>query len=236
MVDDYSYVEFEKAVILVTDDIEQNRTLVKECFTNTKIKVIEALNGQDAIDQVKNNMIDLILMDIRMPILDGYSATEIIKKNFDIPIIALTASIMQDDINKQKIKIFDGYLRKPVSKNELYGEVSKFLKYKIKKKEKSADIEVEDIQELKSFLNVVSLELKPSFELAKRTNDLQTISAFANDLNTLSIKHNIKCMIHFSETLLEKVDSFEIETISAMLNEYEKIMSKLIKLSNERSN
>lgn len=223
---EYSDIEFDKAVVLVADDIAQNRVLVMESLNGTKLKIIEAVDGQDAIDKVKNNHIDLILMDIRMPILDGYSATRAIKEKFNIPIIALTASIMQEDLTKIKVQMFDGYLRKPVSKNELYHEILKFLKYTRKMTKANVITESEDPQELKNFLNIASPELSNIFGLAKKTNDLQHISTFASNLHTLSLKHDIKRMIDFSETLLDKIDSFEIESINEMLNEYQSFIKR----------
>ena len=125
---DMSVIELDAAVILVVDDITENRDLVKESFYS-KIKVIEASNGQEAIQAVENNSVDLILMDIRMPVMNGYTATRLIKEDNKIPIIALTASIMQEDLKKLEGSQFDGYLRKPVSKNELIKELSKFLRF-----------------------------------------------------------------------------------------------------------
>ncbi|WP_345979340.1 transporter substrate-binding domain-containing protein [Sulfurimonas sp. HSL3-2] len=226
---DYTEIEFQDAVILVADDIEQNRRLVTESFYGTNIKVIEAVDGQDAVQKAASNKIDLILMDIRMPVLDGYSATRIIKESLDVPIIALTASIMQQELEKIKVQRFDGYLRKPVSKNELYHEVSKFLKY-IKKEVQpkvKEEIKVENLEELQIFLDALSPEIEELYVQAANNNDLEQISTFATALKELATKHNIQHMMEYSETLLEKIEMFEIEEISKMLGRYKKNIESL---------
>jgi two-component system sensor histidine kinase EvgS len=126
---DYAQIKFNEAVILIVDDIKENRELIKASFFNSQISVIEAKNGQEAITMAKEHKPDLILMDIRMPVMDGYSATRAIKEFSDIPIIALTASIMQDELKKIQIERFNGYLRKPVSKAELFKEISRYIDY-----------------------------------------------------------------------------------------------------------
>ena len=224
---DYTAIDFDKAVILVADDVEQNRKLIKESFDATLIEVIEAVNGQDAIDKVKSHPIDLILMDIRMPILDGYSATRMIKESFDIPIIALTASIMLEDLTRIKEQRFDGYLRKPVSKNELYNELAKYLKYTPKSPEihhKEA-IEVENLEALKNFLD--TLDVEPLYQAAIAQNDLMIIAQFASSLREASTRHSITYLQQYSQNLLDKIDTFDIAQIETMLHDYPKIMKTL---------
>lgn len=223
----YTVIDFEKAVILVADDVEQNRKLIKESFDATLIEVIEAVNGQDAIDKVKSHPIDLILMDIRMPILDGYSATRIIKESFDIPIIALTASIMIEDLTRIKEQRFDGYLRKPVSKNELYNELAKYLKYTTKSPEIHHEeaIEVENLEALKNFLD--TLDVEPLYQAAIAQNDLTIIAQFASSLQEASTRHSITYLQQYSQTLLDKIDTFDIAQIETMLHDYPKIMKTL---------
>ena len=224
----YDAIDFEKAVILVADDVAQNRSLIKESFSTSLIEVIEAVDGQDAITQVNTHSIDLILMDIRMPNLDGYSATRIIKESFDIPIIALTASIMLEDLVKIKEQRFDGYLRKPVSQQELYNELAKFLKYTTKLSDKfnKEIIEVENLEDLKNFLQELNIETL--YQAAITQNDFKIITQFASALLEVSTRHKITYLQHYSQSLLEKIDTFEIAQIETMLREYQKIMKTLM--------
>lgn len=221
----YNLVDFEEAVILVADDIEQNRRLIKESFSDTHISIIEAVNGQEAIEKVNSTSVDLILMDIRMPVLDGYSSAKIIKEHFDIPIIALTASIMKEDLIKIKEHRFDGYLKKPVSKNELYSELSKFLKHTLRLADTPTKIDIENSEDLKNFFN--DLNLDSLYQTAVTQNDLEVITQFASALLALSTHHRIGYLQNYAQTLLEKIETFDIALIESMLHDYKKIMQTL---------
>ncbi len=223
----YDALDFEEAVILVADDVEQNRNLIKESFNDSKIEIIEAINGADAIEKIKTTKVDLILMDIRMPILDGYGATKIIKESFDIPIIALTASIMDEDLDKIAKWGFDGYLRKPVSRNKLYTQAAKFLAHVTRTQdEKSAlNVEVKNREDLKNFLN--ELDVDVLYTTAIHSNSIEAISKFASVLLDLSKKHNIEYMQNYSQTLLDKIETFEVQSIESMLQEYKSVIQKL---------
>ena len=127
-----SNIIFKKSKILVVDDIEENRKLMEASLKDFDLELTMAENGKEAIDKLKNLNVDLILMDLRMPIMDGYEAAGIIKaddKLKQIPLIALTASVMGEALEKVSQYGFDGYLRKPVIIEELIEELSKYLEY-----------------------------------------------------------------------------------------------------------
>ena len=229
---DYNSMTFQSAVILVVDDIKENRDLVKESFYNTQIKIIEAENGKEAVQTIKEEDVNLILMDIRMPVMDGYTATKIIKEFSTVPIIALTASIMQDELKKLEGEHFDGYLRKPVSKSELFREISKYLTCStIDIEEVKEEISITNKEDLKTFLTHLEAEVTILHNESIKTNDLSKITEFSKTLLELSSKYNIDYMKSYSELLLEKIDSFEIDSISNMLNEYESRIEELSSIS-----
>ena len=127
-----SNIIFKKSKILVVDDVEENRKLMEASLKDFDLELTMAENGKEAIDKLKNLNVDLILMDLRMPIMDGYEAAGIIKaddKLKQIPLIALTASVMGEALEKVSQYGFDGYLRKPVIIEELIEELSKYLEY-----------------------------------------------------------------------------------------------------------
>ena len=124
-------IVFEKAKVLIVDDIDINIMLIEGFLRNTGLEIFSGRNGKEAIEIVKNIKPDIILMDLRMPVLDGVKATEIIKQNIhtaNIPIIALTATGI--DIERIDGDIFDGFLTKPLTMMSLVRELSKFIKLK----------------------------------------------------------------------------------------------------------
>lgn len=106
-------------MILVVDDKEVQRALVKLYLEQLGYGVVLANNGKVAIEIIQNNPIDLIFMDIQMPVMDGFEAAEIIKKSFPaIPIIALSGEAAEEDLAKIG-ELMDGRLSKPATKDAL---------------------------------------------------------------------------------------------------------------------
>ena len=118
----------ENKTILIAEDEKSNFRFLEVLLKRTRAKIIRAINGLEAISIFKNNSIDLILMDIKMPVMDGLEATREIKKlNRDIPIIALTAFAMQNDTNICKDAGCNDYVAKPVSQDKLFLVLKKYL-------------------------------------------------------------------------------------------------------------
>ncbi|MCP4291052.1 MAG: response regulator, partial [bacterium] len=124
-------LEFVPAKVLITDDIEFNRDLIAAYLSPFNFELLFAENGKIAFEQARKHRPDLVLMDIRMPVMDGYEALKMLKKEDwgkDIPIIAVSASVMVQD--KEAINLqFDGHLAKPLDQFILINEIKKFLEY-----------------------------------------------------------------------------------------------------------
>ncbi len=115
--------------ILIVEDIKVNHMLIDRILRKTKAQVIWAMDGQKAVDIIKeDNKIDLILMDIRLPVMNGYEATrEIRKLNGDVPIIAQTAYVMEDEKDKVLQVGCNDLITKPLRKDVLLEKIAFFL-------------------------------------------------------------------------------------------------------------
>jgi two-component system cell cycle response regulator DivK len=112
------------------EDNPDNRTLVRRILLSEDYSLLEAVNASDALNILKNERPDLILMDINMPDMDGYTLTAKIRlmPGFDrVPILALTANVMRGDKEKTLEAGCDGYIQKPLDIDQLIREVEKFL-------------------------------------------------------------------------------------------------------------
>lgn len=115
-------------VIMIVEDDYYSLVLLKTILSRSNYRIIEANDGLEAIENVKNNQIDLILMDINLPNMNGYQATEIIKKiNKDIIVIAQTANAFETDRAKCLKSGCDDMITKPVTASSLNDVVKKFL-------------------------------------------------------------------------------------------------------------
>ncbi len=120
----------EKGTILYVEDNSDNRTLVRRILLSEDYKLVEATNAHEALDVLKSTKPDLILMDINMPDMDGYTLTAKIKAmpGFErIPILALTANVMRGDREKTLEAGCDGYIQKPIDIDQLTSEIERFL-------------------------------------------------------------------------------------------------------------
>ncbi|MGE0077945.1 MAG: ATP-binding protein [Bacteroidales bacterium] len=123
-------VDFKNKVILIVDDEEANCLILEELLSNWGAQTLLARNGKEAVDLVNsiNQTIDLVLMDIRMPIMDGYAATMEIKQiNSKIPIIAQTAYASDEDQLKAESAGCNGYITKPIDTVILSDMLEHFL-------------------------------------------------------------------------------------------------------------
>lgn len=119
---------WEEKVILVVEDVDTNKIFFDAALRRTKAKILWAKDGQEAIDIFKANRIDLVLMDLQLPVMDGYAATREIKKiKKEVPVIAQTAHVMSGEREKCLEAGCDDYLAKPIRLQILIDTLSKYL-------------------------------------------------------------------------------------------------------------
>ncbi len=125
-----SYENWENKTILVVEDDEISLEFLKELFEPYKVKIIDVLNGIEAIETCKNNPdIDIVLMDVQLPVMNGRDSMKEIKKiRPDLPVIAQTAFAMSGDKEKYIRDGFNNYISKPINVQELISIVEKYLK------------------------------------------------------------------------------------------------------------
>ena len=119
----------KKFSILIAEDEEYNYLFLAEVLNSYEVTLIRAINGKEAVEQCSTpNDIKIILMDIRMPVMDGYEATKLIKKMHpEMPIIAQTAYAMESDRKRAFKEGFNDYLPKPIRRKELISTIIKHI-------------------------------------------------------------------------------------------------------------
>lgn len=115
--------------VLVAEDVALNKLLIKIILSHFGFEHEIVDNGKLAIEKLKTGTYDLILMDLNMPIMNGFEATEFIRKKMknQIPIIALTTDVTTADISKCKKFGMDDYLSKPINENLLYSKIMQLV-------------------------------------------------------------------------------------------------------------
>jgi PAS domain S-box-containing protein len=119
---------FPNCKVLVVDDGNENRELVRLVLTDAGIEVIEAENGAVALEQVDAHQPDLVLMDIQMPVMDGSTATqELRKRGLSLPVLALTANAMKGFEREIESGGFTGHLTKPIDIDHMLATLARYL-------------------------------------------------------------------------------------------------------------
>jgi PAS domain S-box-containing protein len=235
---DLNNITFEKAKILVVDDIESNRDLIEEYLSPVNLEVISAENGHKALLFAEEYQPSLILMDIRMPEMDGYEATQHLKNNpntANIPIIALTASVALDEKIKTEQHGFDGFLAKPVNISNLLSELSRYLKYTQETKKTVTNetkidnpFNLDDIVDLPMLRNQMEQEVMPLWEESNMVIEMEIVTQLADKLIELGNEHHIPIFINHGELLQEYIQTFNITKISEVFKKLSNIIKPLM--------
>jgi two-component system cell cycle response regulator DivK len=117
-------------LVLLVEDNEDNRIVYSTILKHFGYEVSEALNGEEGIAKARTQQPDIVLMDISIPVIDGWEATQVLKHDpatKHIPVIALTAHALASDREKAMEVGCDGYLAKPCEPRAVVAEVQRFL-------------------------------------------------------------------------------------------------------------
>ena len=123
--------QIQGAHVLLVEDNEINQQVAKEILEGAGLDVTLATNGQEAVNAVKENSYDAVLMDVQMPVMDGYTATREIRRDDrykKLPIIAMTAHAMAGDEDKSLQAGMNGHVTKPIDPDQLFSTLQKWIK------------------------------------------------------------------------------------------------------------
>ncbi len=236
-------IAFENSLVLMVDDIPSNRQLIHETLTRVGLQVIEAENGLQSLAMAEKSRPDLVIMDIRMPVMDGYEATRKLRSNpktKHIPIIALTASVEVEEKSKAIKLGFDGFLAKPIQSQLLIKELAHHLK--LSQKEKTVAGEgteqegpstketAEQIGQLPTLLEVLRTEITPKWQELQGAMDMEEIRDFADRLLQLAQKHGATHLETSASDMINHLDYFDIAGIESALKALPAEISALEKL------
>jgi signal transduction histidine kinase/PleD family two-component response regulator len=230
-------IVFEKATIIVADDIEHNRKYLIDALKNTNIEIVEAEDGEEALSLAKRRVPDLIITDIRMPILNGFDLLEKLKSDDalkHIPVIAYSASVMKDQKDRIRESEFTGLLIKPVQVTELYLELMNNLQYKSTRNTETEQIKSEisyakEIIDLTGLIHTLDILCNDIWQTFHTRQPIDEIMNFGNQLIMLGNDHNAKVIKEYGEELVNSAESFNIEAIINLIRKFPGLIDLLKK-------
>jgi len=233
--------QFAPATILVADDVALNRALLAGYFEGTPLKLITATNGLEALQQAEKHRPDVILMDMRMPELDGHETTKRLKADGalkHIPVIAVTASSFRDEEARAR-RICDGFIRKPFNRAELIAELKRFLKPVEKSGAfRSAAAQHQPVSAGPSVAPVVlarwpELVLKLRAEQSGvwpelcQTLELTPVEEFAARLRTLGETYGATVLQRYGDELFNQAQQFDLDRMPKSLEAFPQLIENL---------
>jgi len=215
---------FERCPILIVDDIAENRLLLKEFLNEYGFEIDEAEDGLIALERMRNRHYTLVMMDIRMPNMDGWEAIRTWREEENpenpIPVVAVTASVMKHDYDRI-IQSFDGFLEKPVSKNALLSTIRQFVPHSVRTHAPLAAIKGLDLSKPEQEgLRRKLLELRGSVSNALASGDMETARSLGDDFDRLGEAEGIEELREYGSRLREGAESFDVNAVEQLLHAY----------------
>ncbi|QGT98838.1 Sensor histidine kinase/response regulator [Candidatus Syntrophocurvum alkaliphilum] len=171
--------------VLIVEDNELNQSIVGQALSNYGFEVQAVNNGLECISILKRYSFDIILMDMQMPLMDGYEATQIIKQNKNlkhIPIIAMTANAMTGDKEKCLSYGCDSYVAKPFKTEQLIKEIKKFTNHEYLRKKATHHDSNQLIDSLIPEFIEIMREMINELDHAVKTKDKNLIKSISHDI------------------------------------------------------
>jgi len=242
---DLAEIQFVPATILSVDDVETNRLLLKDFLSPYSFNIVDAANGLQAIEMTRKVRPQLIFMDMKMPVMDGYTATKKIKADNElksIPIVALTASVMKENIHEIEAAGCNDLLQKPVGSEDVIRMLMKYLDYK-NISEIDTVIASKTLDDSDDSDTMVSSDISPEtrkslikelkgdlYQTWKQTSEqfiFTDIETFGQTIISLGKKYKVNIVHAWGQQLVDKAKSFDMEALPDTLAAYSKLIERL---------
>ncbi len=232
------------ATILIVDDNPTNRELIAGYLHGSHHQLLFAQDGMEALELARNAKPDVILMDIRMPRMDGKWARQILREDdrtSSIPVIAQTASSMPEESIKLR-QMFDGYLRKPFSQRQLYQELEPVIGHATMRfaVPRRVEPEIEDMptsvmEALDAHTSAVWPGLAPRLKVWADgdigrfldTFPMLEIASFARNLQVEAARHDCPPLNRYASALVASAEGFELDQVERLLREFSALAQRV---------
>lgn len=232
----FSNIRFNGITVLVVDDIPDNRKLLCDALEYTGARILEAENGAMAVEIAKQEIPDIILMDIRMPVMDGMEAAAILKQTPEtahIPCIAVSASVKFGKDGNELPANFDGNLIKPVGFDRLFQLLLKFLKYSVSEAglpvttagATSAAVNIAGAEWSAELKQYAHKELEPTFRHIMKTQLVDDMEDFGNQLLAAGTRFNNESLINAGNRLISSANVFDVKSLSSIMHEFGELLT-----------
>lgn len=234
-------IRFARGKILVVDDVDSNRQLLNELLSMVNLDVLVAENGHEAILIASEFKPDAILMDIRMPVMNGYEAAEQLKSSSNtaaIPIIAITASTSTMDRKKIMERNFSGFVPKPIEIDALFAELKKYYTVASSpelhtRQSPTTGHELPDLtlpgmrENLGAAITILEQDVFNSWLEFRKRQPIQAVKSFATRIRVLGKTHQLDMVETYGKSLEDLVKNFDIARMRTALENFPDLIQSL---------
>ncbi|PLX93749.1 MAG: hypothetical protein C0620_07060 [Desulfuromonas sp.] len=223
---------FEPAVLMVVDDVADNRELIRAAFADSAIEVVMAEHGEQALALIAEKAPDLILMDLRMPVLGGEETVRRLRENQGwsmIPVIALTASVLDTELSHLGEHGFNGYLRKPVEKKDLMQAVAHYLPHHSRpqpaRDSQPAVCQFSSLAEKQQIVDALENRFYPESTQIRDQGDLTLFESFVARLETLNETCHIEILHTYCTQLRQALEGIDLKEVYGLLGDFPRLVA-----------
>ncbi len=241
---DVSLVSFAPATVLVVDDVDMNRELVKGYLAGYDLTFIEGADGVEAVEKTRESRPDVLLLDMKMPRMNGIEATETLKADPDvsaIPIVAITASAMDEERVAME-RVVDGYLTKPVGQVDLVTQLMRFLPHEVSIPAEEAPepatvpdgevvIDISPAQAAELLLEL--RELAETCEALATTLSMDEIAEVGANVQELGAAADAPALVAWGEDVTAKASLFDIDALGPLLSDFADIVAQVASVASD---
>lgn len=223
--------------LLVADDVVANRDLIRAMLKDLPLEIREAENGKGVLRQLEEGAPDLVLMDLRMPEMDGEETLRRMRADArwrDVPVVALTASVVGQGEQEFRARGFDGMLAKPIDGTRLFALLGRYLA--IQAPESRAETAAastadspssEHCARLKALMPRLRGEMMEHWRVHSRRRSFRDIGRFGAELIELGEGANIVELARLGHRLRRQINAFDVVAISATMADYPRLVERL---------
>ncbi|MBI5540823.1 MAG: PAS domain S-box protein [Bacteroidia bacterium] len=230
-------IKFKPAKVLVIDNDPMILLMFKSFFKSSNIKIITAKSGQNANEVITKENIDLIILDILMPDMDGFETLELLRKNpmlNNIPVVSMTASSTYQKFSDDKrIQLFNGQLNKPFMLEDIYIQLIKFLPFKtidnnelVFEKNIFSLVSKNDVNFLPEIISILEESVSPLWEELQIRLSMSKADELAKIIMKIGNKYKSQAIIAFSNEISYCVVNFDIEKLKLTLSKYPDLLKQ----------
>jgi len=223
---------FSGGTVLVVDDVLLNKELLNNYLKQAGLKTFTASNGKEALEILGKNNIDLVFMDIKMPVMSGLEAVRKMKKHkhwSTVPVIAVTASVFYNPKVEPDLLLFDDFLKKPVNRKIILSKLAEYPRFGAQLVQKPQKVEHTEyvkhqthrLSEKETEELVLVLDKMKASQKAMIMSEIETAS---EELRNLGEKYKNELIKKYGNAFLEDVKNFDAESITKRLENFENIL------------